>query len=40
VDDIKEFIHNFYLILNVAVGVRLFGKPEETSLFPQTVLMD
>ena len=32
--------HPFFLLLNVAVGGRWPGKPDETSTFPQSMLVD
>jgi len=39
-DDMKEFQRSFHLLLNVAVGGRLPGNPDETSTFPQTMYVD
>ncbi|MFZ5939939.1 MAG: family 16 glycosylhydrolase [Bacteroidota bacterium] len=38
--DMKEYLRNFYLILNVAVGGYWPGYPDETSVFPQEMLVD
>ena len=35
-----SFDHNFFIILNVAVGGGWPGYPDETSTFPQTMLVD
>ena len=34
------FDHPFFLLLNVAVGGRWPGPPDETTVFPQTMLVD
>ncbi|HVZ16477.1 MAG TPA: glycoside hydrolase family 16 protein [Terriglobales bacterium] len=34
------FDHNFFIILNVAVGGNWPGNPDETTVFPQTMLVD
>ena len=34
------FDHPFYIILNVAVGGNFVGSPDETTVFPQTMLVD
>ncbi len=34
------FDHDFYLLLNVAVGGNLPGNPDETTVFPQTMQVD
>jgi beta-glucanase (GH16 family) len=34
------FDHNFFIILNVAVGGTFVGSPDETTEFPQTMLVD
>lgn len=34
------FDHPFYIILNVAVGGNFVGDPDETTVFPQTMLID
>ena len=34
------FDHPFFLILNVAVGGNYVGPPDETTRFPQTMLVD
>ncbi len=34
------FNHPFYIILNVAVGGTFVGDPDETTVFPQTMLID
>ncbi|MCH1445172.1 MAG: fasciclin domain-containing protein [Luminiphilus sp.] len=39
-DDMMEFQRSFHLLLNVAVGGRLPGSPDETSAFPQTMYVD
>ena len=39
-DDMKEFQRSFHLLLNVAVGGRLPGSPDDTSVFPQTMSID
>jgi len=38
--DMKEFLRGFYLILNVAVGGYWPGYPDETTVFPQDMLVD
>ena len=38
--DMKEFLRSFYLILNVAVGGTWPGPPDETTSFPQEMLID
>ncbi|MCB0580501.1 MAG: glycoside hydrolase family 16 protein [Phaeodactylibacter sp.] len=38
--DMKEFQRSFYLILNVAVGGNWPGNPDETTVFPQRMLVD
>ena len=39
-DDMKEFLRSFYLIFNVAVGGNWPGNPDETTVFPQRMLID
>lgn len=39
-DDMKEFQREAYLILNIAVGGNWPGNPDETTVFPQTMLVD
>ncbi|MCB0589399.1 MAG: family 16 glycosylhydrolase, partial [Phaeodactylibacter sp.] len=39
-DDMKEFQRSFYLVLNVAVGGNWPGSPDETTVFPQEMLVD
>jgi len=39
-DDMKEFLRSFYLVLNVAVGGNWPGSPDNTTIFPQTMLVD
>jgi beta-glucanase (GH16 family) len=34
------FDQPFFIILNVAVGGRFSGNPDETTVFPQTMLVD
>ncbi len=34
------FDHDFFILLNVAVGGGWPGYPDETSTFPQTMLVD
>ena len=34
------FDHPFFIILNVAVGGNYVGSPDETTVFPQTMLVD
>jgi len=34
------FDHPFFIILNVAVGGRYVGAPDQTTVFPQTMLID
>jgi beta-glucanase (GH16 family) len=34
------FDHTFFIILNVAVGGNFVGSPDETTVFPQTMLVD
>jgi beta-glucanase (GH16 family) len=34
------FDHKFFIILNVAVGGTFVGPPDETTVFPQTMLVD
>jgi beta-glucanase (GH16 family) len=38
--DMKEFLRSFYLIFNVAVGGNWPGDPDETTVFPQRMLID
>lgn len=38
--DMKEYLRDFYLILNVAVGGNLPGEVDETTSFPQAMLVD
>jgi beta-glucanase (GH16 family) len=38
--DMKEYLRDFYLILNVAVGGNLSGEVDETTSFPQAMLVD
>lgn len=38
--DMKEFLRSHYLILNVAVGGYWPGYPDESSVFPQRMLVD
>ena len=38
--DMKEFLRSFYLILNVAVGGYWPGDPDNTTEFPQSMLVD
>mgnify|MGYP001818174974 FL=1 len=35
-----EFLKEFYMILNVAIGGTLGGEPDETTTWPQTMLVD
>lgn len=37
---LSEFHHNFFFILNVAIGGDWPGSPNETTLFPQTMAVD
>ncbi|MFT4785524.1 MAG: beta-glucanase (GH16 family) [Cyclobacteriaceae bacterium] len=39
-DDMKEFLRSFYLIMNVAVGGNWPGYPDETTAFPQSMMVD
>ncbi len=39
-DDMKEFQRSFYIIFNVAVGGNWPGDPDETTVFPQRMLVD
>ena len=39
-DDMKEFLRSFYIILNVAVGGYWPGNPDNTTVFPQQMLVD
>ncbi|MEM9998015.1 MAG: glycoside hydrolase family 16 protein [Bacteroidota bacterium] len=39
-DPTAPFNHDFYMILNVAVGGNLPGPPDETTVFPQTMEVD
>ena len=39
-DDMKEFLRSFYIILNVAVGGYWPGDPDNTTVFPQQMLVD
>jgi beta-glucanase (GH16 family) len=39
-DDMKEFQRSFHLLLNIAVGGRLPGSPDDTTVFPQTMYVD
>jgi beta-glucanase (GH16 family) len=34
------FDHDFFMLINVAVGGRLGGDPDNTTVFPQTMLVD
>lgn len=38
--DMKEFLRSFYIIFNVAVGGNWPGDPDETTEFPQQMLID
>ncbi len=38
--DMKEFLRSFYLVVNVAVGGNWPGNPDETTTFPQSMLID
>ena len=39
-NDRKEFLRSFYIIFNVAVGGNWPGNPDETTVFPQRMLID
>jgi beta-glucanase (GH16 family) len=39
-EDMKEFLRSFYLIFNVAVGGNWPGDPDESTVFPQRMLID
>ena len=39
-DDMKEFLRPHYLIMNIAVGGYWPGYPDETTVFPQRMLVD
>lgn len=39
-DDMKEFLRSFYMILNVAVGGNWPGDPDNSTVFPQSMLVD
>ena len=39
-DPAAPFNHDFFLLLNVAVGGNLPGPPDETTVFPQTMQVD
>ncbi|MBK8489669.1 MAG: glycoside hydrolase family 16 protein [Saprospirales bacterium] len=39
-DDMKEFLRSFYIIFNIAVGGNWPGDPDETTVFPQKMLVD
>jgi hypothetical protein len=39
-DDMKEFLRNFYMILNIAVGGSWPGNPDDSSVFPMRMLVD
>lgn len=39
-EDMKEFLRDFYLILNVAVGGNWPGDPDPTTSFPQSMYVD
>jgi len=39
-DDMKEFLRSAFIILNVAVGGNWPGDPDETTVFPQHMLVD
>ena len=39
-EDMKEFQRSFYLIMNVAIGGYWPGNPDNTSSFPQSMLVD
>lgn len=36
----EEFLEDFYMILNVAIGGNLGGAPDNTTVWPQTMLVD
>ncbi len=38
--DTWEFLHPFFLLINVAVGGQWPGSPDSTTTFPQTLLVD
>ena len=38
--DMKEFLRSFYLIMNVAVGGNWPGDPDQTTIFPQSRMID
>jgi len=38
--DMKEFLRSFYLILNLAVGGNWPGDPDQTTTFPQSMMID
>lgn len=40
VGDTWPFNHNFFIILNVAVGGNWPGNPDDTTVFPQTMMVD
>ena len=39
-DDMKEFLRDHYLILNLAVGGDWPGSPDETTIFPKQMMVD
>jgi beta-glucanase (GH16 family) len=39
-DTMAEFLQEYFLILNVAVGGNLGGSPDETTDWPQSMLVD
>lgn len=39
-DGMKEFQRSFHVLLNIAVGGRLPGVPDATTVFPQTMYVD
>jgi beta-glucanase (GH16 family) len=38
--DMKEFLRSFYLVVNLAVGGNWPGDPDETTTFPQSLMID
>lgn len=39
-EDMKEFLRSFYLIFNIAVGGNWPGDPDDSTVFPQRMLID
>jgi beta-glucanase (GH16 family) len=39
-EDMKEFLRSFYIVFNIAVGGNWPGSPDETTVFPQKMMID